>query len=31
MGVVMATAIVVVIGNLLIDLMQAAVNPKARA
>ena len=30
MGVVIVTAIVVVIGNLLIDLTQAAVNPKAR-
>lgn len=30
MGVVVVTAIVVVIGNLLIDLTQAAVNPKAR-
>ena len=30
MGVVVITALVVVVGNLLIDLAQAAVNPKAR-
>jgi peptide/nickel transport system permease protein len=30
MGVVVVTALVVVVGNLLIDLAQAAINPKAR-